>query len=136
VALRPFSFFAVRQFVVLAQSGPPLDWSRWCPGIICIETVPGARAPWGRFFLRWQNWAGSGASGCSAFIIATPQPHPGRVGASASKKHPAALDGVKFREEAAMGEITPAPQDGPCRDSAGRSCEPANKTIALRLTLT
>ena len=52
------------------------------------------------------------------------------------KKHPAALDGVKFREEAAMGEITPAPRGGPCRDSAGRSCEPANKTIALRLTLT
>jgi len=80
----------------------------------------------GPFLFALAKWAGSGASGYSAFIFC----------ASASKKHPAALDGVKFREEAAMGEITPAPQDGPCRDSAGRSCEPANKTIALRLTLT
>ena len=43
------------------------------------------------------------------------------------KKHPATLDGVKVREEAAPGEITPAPRDGSCRDSASSGCEPADK---------
>jgi len=75
----------------------------------------------GPFLFALAKWAGSGASGCSAFIIAGALDRiPDGSAPPLQKKHPAALDGVKFREEAAMGEITPAPQDGPCRDSAGR----------------